>query len=107
MTFSNKFYNLLKPIALIWLPGAATLYAAVAGIWHLGAVEQVVGTISAIDTFLGAALHLSSSSYTPPSDGKLVVDKTDPAKDTYSLELTTPVEELAGKKAITLKVTPT
>ena len=106
MTFSNKIYNLLKPIALIWLPGAATLYAAVAGIWGLGFVEQVVGTVSAIDTFLGVALHLSSSSYSPPSDGKLVIDKSDPAKDTYSLVLSTPVSELANKDTMSLKVTP-
>lgn len=106
MKLTDKFYNFLKPLALIWLPGAATLYAAVAGIWGLPFVEQVVGTISAVDTFLGAGLHLSSKAYTTPSDGNLVVDKSDPTKDTYSLELTTALEAIEGKNAINLKVVP-
>jgi hypothetical protein len=55
---------------------------------------------------MGLVLHLSSSSYSQASDGKLVVDKTDPVKDVYSLELTTPVDELSGKESITLKVVP-
>lgn len=60
---SNKVYDVLKFIAQIVLPAIGTLYFALASIWGLPCGEQIVGTITAIDTFLGALLGLSSMSY--------------------------------------------
>ena len=63
MMMSNKLYDLLKKIAQIWLPALGTLYFALAQIWGLPYAEQIVGTISAIDCFLGAILGISSMQY--------------------------------------------
>ncbi|MBE7092503.1 MAG: hypothetical protein E7365_04935 [Clostridiales bacterium] len=63
MKLSNKTYDALKWIALYFLPALATLYFALAGIWNLPYGEQVLGTISALDTFLGVLLGLSSAKY--------------------------------------------
>lgn len=63
MKMSNQVYDALKWIALYLLPGAGTLYFALAGIWGLPFGEQVVGTITAVDTFLGVILGISSASY--------------------------------------------
>lgn len=63
MELSNKTYDVLKWIALIALPALGTLYFALAGIWGLPYGEQVVGTITAVDTFLGALLGISSVNY--------------------------------------------
>lgn len=60
---SNKVYDILKYIAQIVLPALATLYFALAGIWNFPYGEEVVGTITAIDTFLGVILGISSVSY--------------------------------------------
>lgn len=60
---SNKTYDVLKWIALVVLPALGTLYFALAGIWHLPYGEQIVGTITAIDTFLGALLGISNIKY--------------------------------------------
>ena len=60
---SNKVYDILKYIAQIILPALATLYFAIAGIWGLPYGEQVVGTITAVDTFLGVVLGISSANY--------------------------------------------
>ena len=60
---SNKVYDILKIIALVWLPALGTLYFALAGIWGLPYAEQVVGTITAVDTFLGSVLHISKIRY--------------------------------------------
>lgn len=60
---SNKTYDVLKYIAQIVLPALGTLYFALASIWNLPYGEQVVGTITALDTFLGALLMLSSANY--------------------------------------------
>lgn len=63
MVLKNKVYDILKWIALVVLPAIATLYFALSGIWHLPYGEEVVGTITAIDTFLGALLGVSSVNY--------------------------------------------
>ena len=60
---SNKVYDVLKAIAQIWLPAIATLYFAIAAIWGLPYSEQIVGTITAVDAFLGAILGISTVKY--------------------------------------------
>lgn len=67
---SNKIYDMLKWIALIVLPAIGTLYFALAGIWGFPYGEEIVGTITAIDTFLGAILGISSINYTKKEDKK-------------------------------------
>lgn len=104
MKLKNSTYDKTKFIALVALPAIATFYFAFAGIWNLPHTEQVVGSITAFDAFLGALLHVSTKSYSPVTDGKIVVDKSDPAKDTYSLEVDTPLDELDQKGTITLQV---
>lgn len=60
---SDRTYQVLKWIALILLPSLGTLYFAIANIWGLPYAEEIVGTITAIDAFLGALLGVSTSSY--------------------------------------------
>lgn len=60
---SNKLYDILKWIAQILLPALGTLYFALAGIWGFPYGEQIVGTITAVDTFLGVVLGISSAQY--------------------------------------------
>lgn len=61
---SNKLYDVLKWIAQLFLPAVATLYFALANVWALPYAEQIVGTITAVDAFLGVILGISSVSYT-------------------------------------------
>ena len=60
---SNKVYDTLKWIAMYLLPALGTLYFALAGIWGLPYGEQIVGTITAVDTFLGVILGISTTQY--------------------------------------------
>ena len=60
---SNKTYDILKYVAQIVLPAIGTLYFALASIWGLPYGEQIVGTITAIDAFLGALLGISTMKY--------------------------------------------
>ena len=60
---SNRTYDLLKWFALIILPAAGTLYLALSGIWGLPFGDQIVGTIVAVEAFLGVALGVSSKVY--------------------------------------------
>ena len=63
MKMSNKAYDILKWIAMYLLPAMGTLYFALASIWGLPYGEQVVGTITALDTFLGVLLGISTARY--------------------------------------------
>ena len=68
MKMTNKVYDALKWIAMYLLPALGTLYFALAGIWGLPYGEQVVGTITAIDTFLGVLLGISNAQYKKTSN---------------------------------------
>lgn len=63
MKLTNKAYDIMKWIAQFLLPALGTLYFALAGIWNFPYGEQIVGTITAIDTFLGVTLGISSINY--------------------------------------------
>ena len=63
MKMNDKTYDVLKWIAQYLIPAIGTLYFALAGIWKLPYGEEVIGTITAIDTFLGVLLGISSAQY--------------------------------------------
>ena len=63
MKLDSKVYDILKYIAQIVLPALGTLYFALSKIWGLPYGEEIVGTISAIDVFLGCLLGISSMNY--------------------------------------------
>lgn len=62
-SMTNGLYNGLKFVALVLLPAIGALYFGLAQIWGLPNAEQVVGSITVIDTALGLLLRGSSSSY--------------------------------------------
>jgi len=60
---NEKTYDILKWIAQILLPAIGALYFGLAGIWGLPYSEEVVGTITVVDVFLGVILGISSAQY--------------------------------------------
>jgi len=105
--FGENIYNKLKFVALILLPALSTLYFMLAAALGLPYVEQVLGTIAAIDTFLGAILGLSTKAYNA-SDAKfagdLVIRPGEEGKTNYTLALNNNPEEFSSKKEIIFKV---
>lgn len=63
VTMKNETYDILKYIAQILIPAIATLYFSVSQIWGLPYGEQIVGTLTAVDAFLGVCLGISSDNY--------------------------------------------
>ena len=59
----NKTYDILKWVTMIVLPALGTLYFALSGIWGFPYGEQIVGTITAIVTFFGVVLRISTDNY--------------------------------------------
>lgn len=72
MKISNSLYDILKYIAQIVLPALATLYFALSKIWGdvIPYPAEIVGTIVALDTFLGALLGLSTRNYNKSLEGE-------------------------------------
>lgn len=67
---SNKAYDILKWVAMIVLPAIGTLYLTLSGIWGLPYGEQIAGSVTAINTFLGAVLMISTNNYNKKVDEK-------------------------------------
>lgn len=63
MLLKNKTYDILKWITTIVLPACGTLYFALSGIWGFPYGEQIVGTITALVTFFGVVLGISTKKY--------------------------------------------
>lgn len=76
MRISNTTYDILKWVTTIVLPAIGTLYFALAQIWGFPYGEEVVGTITAIVTFFGVILGISTKTYnTDQLDGIIFEDE--------------------------------
>lgn len=99
---NDTLYDVVKFLALIAFPAFGALYFGLAGIWGLPAAEQVVGTVTVVDTFLGVLLGISKQRY-DNSDAKYDgVMEVGPGKN--SLILNDTVEKLEEKKELVFKV---
>lgn len=104
---SSKTYDALKRLAQIGLPAAGTLYFALSQIWGFPHGEQVVGTIVAIDAFLGILLGYSSISYNNSAakyDGTIEITNPEHGPKLYSLNLNTKPEDLDGKQQVVFQI---
>ena len=63
MKIPDKIYDVLKWVVIIVMPSIATLYAALSAVWAWPYSDEVVTTITAVDTFLGAVLCISTATY--------------------------------------------
>lgn len=103
---TTELYDFLKKAALLYLPALGSLYFGLSSIWHLPSAENVIGSITAVDTFLGLVLGVSSSSYSPADnhDGVMNVVTSPDGTQQASMVLNGPAEEIVNKSAVTFKV---
>lgn len=102
---SNSAYDKLKFVAQVLLPGLGALYFGLAAIWGLPAAEQVVGTVTVVDTFLGLFLKANTSSYMNSDarfDGAVVISPSEEGNSNLNVSLDP--TSLAEKDEITVKV---
>lgn len=109
ITFSNKTYDQLKFIFLILLPALATLYATVGAVWGAPKVEEISGTIMALDTFGGALVLRSSKNYSKDEsnhDGTIAITGRDPDTGVPDLQMmvTTHPDDFPKDGTLRLKV---
>lgn len=70
MKLSDKVYNILKWVALIALPALATFWGVIGKVWDLPYTMQIVTTITAIATLIGALIGVSTMTYNKEKDGE-------------------------------------
>lgn len=110
--FTNGLYDKLKFVALILLPALGTLYFALDGAWGWGHGVQVVGSITAVDTFLGVVLHLSTAQYYQNGanfDGEVNVTPEDGGNKVQIAFNSAPedIVDLPGKHSLELQINKT
>lgn len=107
---SNAVYNVLKTFATVYLPGLGALYFALAQIWNFPHTEEVVGTIAAVNTFLGLALGISSATYNSVLSarskyaGEIQVGKASNGNTVYSLVVNGEPADIENHDEATFKV---
>lgn len=103
---NDSAYNVIKKSATIILPAFSALYIALAQIWHFGHVDQVVGTVTALNTFLGVTVQLSKKSYyasNAPYVGEIKVE-SDGERKVFSLVVDGDPEELENMSSANFKI---
>lgn len=103
---SNQQYNVLKWIALVFLPALAALYLGLAALWELPKPTEVAGTITLVDTFLGVLLNVATKRYNQSDDkfdGSMEINSND-TSIIHQLEISTPPEDLGKQDSIVLRV---
>lgn len=102
---TNKTYDTLKYIVQIVFPAIGALYFALGNIWGLPAVEEVLGSISAVAIFLGTTLRISTKAYEnseKPYDGE-IIGKNGEDITTWTLSVND-LDQMFEKDKIVLKV---
>lgn len=103
---NSNLYDKMKFATQIILPAVGTLYFTLSQIWGLPSGDEVVGTIMAIDAFLGILLGISSAQYNASEerfDGSAqVLEKPEGDSVKFNIDET----DLYKKDEILLKVEP-
>lgn len=60
---SDKVYDTLKWVCLIFLPALSIAYSAFASTWNLPFGEEIPITLSILEVFLGSLLGVSTAEY--------------------------------------------
>jgi hypothetical protein len=63
MKLKNETYDVLKWIAIIFLPALTTLVGGIGGKLEYEHIDLVVYCMAAVDTFLGTILGISTINY--------------------------------------------
>lgn len=103
---SDQQYHTLNILAMVVFPAIGTLYFALAKIWGLPDATEVVGSIVAIDAFLGVLVKAGEASYDQSGArfGGAINVSQQAEKTVYTLELDHDPEELVDRDHVTFKV---
>lgn len=77
MEISNTWYDRLKLLVQVVLPGMAAAYLGLDALWDLPKENEVAGTVAVVATFLGLFLNRAAAKYDGAGDLVVHYDETD------------------------------
>lgn len=104
---TDNTYSAGKKLVQVYIPAFSALYFGLGNIWGLPAVEEVVGSLAVIATFLGVCLGISSRQYDASElayDGNAVITTDEEGNKNISLEVDGDPYEIENQKSISFKV---
>lgn len=63
MKLDDKVYEFLKWLGLIALPALATFWGVIGKVWEIPHTAEIVTTVTAIATLIGALIGVSTRAY--------------------------------------------
>lgn len=63
MTLSNKVYDVLKWLCIVFIPASITLFQVIAGACEIPYADKITTIAIGFDTFLGTIIKISSINY--------------------------------------------
>ena len=63
IAMSNKIYDVLKWIALVFIPALITFYGVIGNVLNIPYTEIVLTIMGAFDVFMGSLLGISTAQY--------------------------------------------
>lgn len=102
----DSAYNRLKQSTTVLIPAVGALYFALAQIWGLPRAEEVVGSLAALNTFLGVVLGISTRSYNRSDTkyaGIIEVEETEDVKN-LNIILNEAARPLENEPEVTFRV---
>ena len=65
---SDKTYDIIKDVSLLWMPTAITLYGVISATWGFPYGEQILATLTGLNAALGAVVKYYKSKYDKESE---------------------------------------
>ena len=70
MSISNKTYDILKDVSLLWMPITITFYGVVSSAWGIPCGEPILATLTGLNAALGAVVKYYSAKYSKESEAE-------------------------------------
>ena len=105
LLFNKGTYDFLKRFVQVVLPALGLLYFTLAQFWDLPHVDAVMGTLTAVATFLGVCLGISTKEYNNQEtkyDGTVAIHDGEEGSTLRITDIS--AKALATKGEITLKI---
>lgn len=104
---NDRAYNVIRLLAMVWIPAIQAAYFSIAQLWGFSHTEAIVGTIAVLNVLLGAIAGVSQKVYNVTGakyDGTFVI-KTNPEDSTTSVVISVPEDAASWlkKSEITFK----
>lgn len=89
MFLKGKTYDILRWVVQIVLPAIAALYFGLSGVWDLPFTKEIVGTVVAVNVYLGVLIGISNIQYQTAKVRELNILATNDVTTSFPFSMST------------------